>query len=572
MNVSSNSVTQTVEFALDHYKKHKAVTLVAQMQSGKTNTFFEIAKEMLKAKMVKRVVIFSGNNETLLKKQTLERVEEDPVLQYVCDVVFGSDLPKFQPELMTKTLYIWDESHYGQSDDQRVDKFCAKCGICPAGVDNTIISTVYTLFVSATPFSEVIDAKHSNKLVIFQTPSVGYYGISDMLANKKIHTFNDFDICAYERIMELKSSRVPKVGLVRLREYATGPSKFTILENLCKQNNLTIKLYDASSNDDELIQAIESKPLSSHVVVVKGKLRMGRTIEDKRNVLWAWETSEMSKADTRMQGFLGRFCGYNNISKGLHQNLDIDFWIHEKSGNAPNEYVNYFATLGRISPKSGMNITYHSKGRPIYKTFKFPDSAQIEMQKAKTSGLRSVSMNEICQELSIPDFPETLLDYRFFKRNEKMVFKENEVPYIPSGQGAAFNKEANIYTQCGEYWMLYAIDYIPAGTGTTKEEIFAKPLKHLYANGFMIGGPRMSSYSNASQMSEDILGLIRATKQTKCLQKKIQGPSQMTKEVYKALVSGIIHKQIKKQEKVVIQIPNVISETKECVVVDEINW
>ena len=120
--------------------------------------------------------------------------------------------------------------------------------------------------------------------------------------------------------------------------------------------------------------------------------------------------------------------------------------------------------------------------------------------------------------------------------------------------------------------MLYAIDYIPAGTGTTKEEIFAKPLKHLYANGFMIGGPRMSSYSNVYLMMEDILGLISATKQTKCLQKKIQGPSQMTKEVYKALVSGIIHKQAKTQKKVVIQIPNVISETKECVVVDEINW
>ena len=69
--------------------------------------------------------------------------------------------------------------------------------------------------------------------------------------------------------MELKSSSVPKVGLVRLREYATGPSKFTILENLCKQNNLTIKLYDASSDDDKLIEAIEGKPLSSHVVVVK---------------------------------------------------------------------------------------------------------------------------------------------------------------------------------------------------------------------------------------------------------------------------------------------------------------
>jgi len=572
MNVSSNSVTQTVEFALDHYKKHKAVSLVAQMQSGKTNTFFEIAKEMLKAKMVKRVVIFSGNNETLLKEQTLERVEKDPVLQYVCEVVFGSDLPKFEPQLMTNTLYIWDESHYGQSDEQRVDKFCAKCCICPAGVDNTIISTVYTLFVSATPFSVVIDAKHSNKLVIFQTPSAGYYGISDIMANKKIHKFDDFDTCANDRIMELKSSSEPKVGIIRLREYATGPSKFTILKNLCEQNNLSIKLYDASSRDDELISAIESKPLSSHIVVVKGKLRMGRTIKDKRNVLWAWETSEMSKTDTRMQGFLGRFCGYNNILDGLHQNLDVDFWIHEKSGNAPFEYVKYFATLGDIPPKSGMNITHNVRGRLIYKTFKFPDSAQIEMQKVKSPYTRSISMDKICQELSIPEFPKTLLNYRFLKKHNEMVFKEDEVPNVPGGQGAGFKKEANIYNQCGEFWMLYAVDFIPPGTGTTGEEIFAKPLKHLYRNGFMIGGPRMASYSDMSSMMEDMLGLIRATKQTKCSQKKIHGPFQMTKEVYKALVSGIIHKQIKKQEKVVIQIPNVISETKECVVVDEINW
>ena len=56
-------------FETDQY-----VLLAAQMQSGKTGTFMYVAEQMLMNNKVDQVVIFSGNRESLLKKQTLDRV------------------------------------------------------------------------------------------------------------------------------------------------------------------------------------------------------------------------------------------------------------------------------------------------------------------------------------------------------------------------------------------------------------------------------------------------------------------------------------------------------------------
>ena len=348
MPVISYSSERTSRLVMRHFKRNSFVALVAPMQSGKTTTYSAVAKQALESGLVQQVVVFSGNRETMLRDQTKKRVKD------FATVVWGPDLKHYIPNHYVPTLYIWDESHYGQSDDQEVDRFCARCGICPSGMDS--IPGVYCLSVSATPFSEVIDAENTNKLVIFQNTSKYYYGIANMLENGLIRTFTDYKD-QMDKLVEALSKTKSKVGLVRLRE-DKGENKLVMLQSICDKYNLQLTLYDASSDDDELTRAIETKPSKSHVVVVKGKLKMGKTIKDKRHVMFCMETAKSSNTDTLLQGLMGRFCGYKDPAKGLYLNKETCFYIHANNIDVPTDYVAYFRTLGERSPKTGMNLVF----------------------------------------------------------------------------------------------------------------------------------------------------------------------------------------------------------------------
>ena len=66
------------EQILDEFTRQQFVILLAQMQSGKTNTFKLVACEMLRQRIVKRVVIFSGNREVQLTEQLHDRKPASP--------------------------------------------------------------------------------------------------------------------------------------------------------------------------------------------------------------------------------------------------------------------------------------------------------------------------------------------------------------------------------------------------------------------------------------------------------------------------------------------------------------
>ena len=62
-----------MEEILVHFQKQAWGMLLAQMQTGKTNTFLLTACEMLRTGKVERVIIFSGNQETDLRDQLNEK-------------------------------------------------------------------------------------------------------------------------------------------------------------------------------------------------------------------------------------------------------------------------------------------------------------------------------------------------------------------------------------------------------------------------------------------------------------------------------------------------------------------
>ena len=566
----------TVFKTMEYFKTHQSVILVAPMQSGKTTTYFDVAIKTLNKCVVKKVVIFSGNRETMLRDQTIERVSKNEILKDVTEVVWGTDLKKYNPNLFINTLYIWDESHYGQSDDQEVDKFCAKCGICPSGIDS--LHGVYCLSVSATPFSEVIDVheEESNKVVIFQKPPKSYYGIKDMLKNDLIQSFDDYSIKMEELVCELSRSNEPKIGMFRLREDGKGENKLTILNRICDNYNISCKLYDKDAGDEALTNAIEEKPTKSHVIIVKGKLKMGKTIKDKRNVLFCMETAKKSNSDTLLQGLMGRFCGYEEPSKGLYLNKEVKFYIHKNNINGPSEYVNYFNTVGKSSPKTGMNIVYSTRDKLEYaKVEKI--NVGINDPKSILRAVQSKSdwVNEEHIISILKKIPEKGYKYKTWKGETPI--EEGVVPTIYAGHGGLdVGSKLNYYILNGCVYLVFSIKKIIREVTTTKKEIFSKRLKMLYQNGFVIGGPRIQSYIIISEMMNDIHKLIRASLITEGLiERKIQNKEgiRISKKVYEALKqNGVIYKKMNILEKVNIKMGCIITKDFDFVVVKDITW
>ena len=550
MSVISYSSEHTSRLVMHHYRSKQYVVLVAPMQSGKTTTYSAVAIQALKSGLVQKVVVLSGNRETMLRDQTKERVKD------FATVVWGPELKHYTPNSLIPTLYIWDESHYGQSDDQEVDRFCARCGICPSGMDS--IPGVYCLSVSATPFSEVIDAENTNKLVIFQNTSKYYYGIANMLENGRIRTFTDYKD-QMDKLVEALSKTKSKVGLVRLRE-DKGENKLEMLQSICDKYNLQLTLYDASSDDDELTRAIETKPSKSHVVVVKGKLKMGKTIKDKRHVMFCMETAKSSNTDTLLQGLMGRFCGYKDPAKGLYLNKETCFYIHANNIDGPTDYVAYFRTLGERSPKTGMNLVFGGNKLTYAPVLKIP---RVDKTNARE---KIQSLNATLSKIPVEGY--------CFRNQGKMILEEGVVPKIQPGHGAKFEKELNIYT-IGEWsYLLYAVSDTGIVT-TTKKEIFSKRLKMIYQNGFVIGGPRIQSFVEESGMLADIHKFISASKITGILgERKIQSKDgvRISMSVYESLNKGNIYKQMKKKEHVNIKVGRIISKDDAFVVVEDISW
>ena len=564
--MKSFSSEDTVTKALNHFKTNSFVSLVAQMQSGKTGTYLALAKAILKSALVAKVVIFSGNSETLLRDQTQERVDQDDYLNDKTKVVWGSELLKYIPDLDTPTLYVWDESHCAQSDDSRVDKFCLKCGICPAGGPS--LPGVKCLSVSATPFSEVIDATEDDtqKLVIFQKTPAAYYGIKQMLETNRIDSYADYAVKMDSLVKRLSRSAVPKVGVIRLREDGKGVNKLAVLRQICEKYQISFELYDAHSDDDSLMAAIETQPTESNIVVVKSKLCMGKTIKDKRHVMWCLETAKTSNADTTLQGLLGRFCGYDNPSKGEYLNKKTRFFVSQKNIGGLTDYVKYFRTCGENgTPKRAMNVVKSHRDKVTYApVIKLP---LIDKAKVKS----------IIDALHIPGLTQIpVKGYRFFAPG-KMVLSEGAVPKIEPGHGAKYREELNIYN-IGEWsYLVYAEGFVAAGSiTTTKKEVFSKRLKTLYRNGFVIGGPRPESFVHVREMVIDIRKLIQMWKVSDGLmESKIQnnGAVRISLKVYESLkYKGFVYRRMEQLEHVRIKLGRVVSQDVEYVVVEDISW
>ena len=318
--------------------------LMAQMQSGKTETFLFIAAEMLRLRFVLNVVIFSGNADTMLKDQIVNIVtnqvnpeksfynkyriylKQNMIPDEECDriigdmlkagtvrVQWGTELAKYQGP-NKHTLFIWEESHYAQNKNQMPSKMLKRVGISANGdVDQLASKGNYVVSVSATGFSEFSDNHHLNqgKWLELLQPGAGYNSVNDMKNGDRIVRYDDVADGILDALSKSTKNK-PMYGLIR----ATKTMETKILPIL-QRRGWKVVSYDSLPETGDEGEAVwnnmHNAPTQNTAIILKGKCRMGQNVE-KAHLLFCFETAQNSKTDTVLQSFVGRACGYSTGS------------------------------------------------------------------------------------------------------------------------------------------------------------------------------------------------------------------------------------------------------------------
>ena len=338
------------------------VVVAALMQSGKSDTYMMVGAELLRLGKVSSVVIISANSDVVLKNQTKDTkqfwrayrkylgfngiLSADDAADFVDDakdfvsVIWGTEL-KTETKILNNALIIWEESHYGQSNQQMIDEWFRAQGISPDG--SGCANGNIVLSVSATPFSECIDiGKHcQTKKVVHLSPGPSYWGVDDMMENDVILPF---DVKLLPTMLgELKDARADGRNAAIIRLSGKQAALESSIRRHCAKKQILCQDMNAGS-DEKDINALLSSTDEPMVVLIKGMLRMGKRIERKDRLLWCLETSTDPNHDTTLQGLLGRCCGYTEGGSGPdikvylspRQVQNLEDWGTDKAGKAMN--------------------------------------------------------------------------------------------------------------------------------------------------------------------------------------------------------------------------------------------
>jgi hypothetical protein len=370
---------ETFQKILQNAVENPYISLVAQMQSGKTDTFLLCAFEFLRLGMVDSVILFSGNADTELKKQTQESIAEfgfgkySNYLQFVAGlghmesqsiyiqnkpkikVVWSGDLPKYTTTSQY-TLFIWEESHFAQGKDMLPSHFLQSIQVPPTGnSDNALTNKQnYFLSVSATPFSEIanIVLQNQSKKIVYMPPPPSYRGVEYFMKHGMIMGHDNLADDLYEAI-ESAETRTQKhiYGVVRC--YGALEQIFTHVATECGWDIQHYNLKTKNTIDRSIELSVE--PPRNTLVFIKGALRMGKRVE-KAHIGFVFESSESPNTDTVLQGLLGRMCSFDNVDH-------IRIYLHNRvmeSGEL-EKYLQFIDSLQKdilpsFMPTLGMNM------------------------------------------------------------------------------------------------------------------------------------------------------------------------------------------------------------------------
>lgn len=367
--------SETLEYMCDGIPNVRWVVLFAQPQSGKTNTYYYIAYEMLRTKKIKNIVVICGNPDKDLKEQTslsqtvssryYERylrkkfgMADADIEMIISDIkenthlIWGKDLTK-EPEFKEDTLIIWDESHAAQKVGMRPDTFFKNMDItCDGDIEKLEKNNNYVLSVSATPFSELSDLTHEEgnqfKHKVYLEVDDDYYGIEKMIETGKLQGFKNWKTKLDEAIKKTnENSALPKYALIRVKNDSLSDEVKTIAFSNGWETKECNSDKSAEMNN---LDCLKKEPIKRTIIIIKGMCRMGKVV-NKKHLTFVMETSNDSKSDVVLQGLVARMFGWH------HQFRTIDVYINEKILNR-DEFVRYIGQINgeNVIPSRATNL------------------------------------------------------------------------------------------------------------------------------------------------------------------------------------------------------------------------
>ena len=340
--------------------------LLAQMQSGKTETYLLVACKMLIASKVDQVIIFSGTSELCLKKQledtlsgkigvfykklanfcSTERkisIEEatreverfkHQVVDKKIKILWGVELNKYRGP-SEKTLFIWEEAHYAQTEGQKPDRFLQRLRIPADGNSHALKErNNFMITISATPFSELVDLirNKQSKQVCYMEPGEGYNSVKRIKESGHLHAFNTIEE-GLENALTKAGSKCC-YGIVRV----CGTKKEEKVAQICSRKGWEVVFFDSLKEGeikrrgeevwDEMIHSVQ--PTHQIIIVIHEKCRMGHNLS-KSYLSFVMETSVKPDTDTILQGLLGRVCGYPESRTAEDNIYEVDVYLSIKS-------------------------------------------------------------------------------------------------------------------------------------------------------------------------------------------------------------------------------------------------
>jgi hypothetical protein len=380
--VFDNQIETAKEIIYNFYttEKNRWNLLFAEMQSGKSGTFFSIPYIISRNNvLVKKlgidmfesqinVFLLTGMNEKELISQFEKDIDGFTGMDITKNVLHNSEMRKFlsKPEdtwntsdktvinrMRKNSLILIDESHYGSDKDQILDKFLKKIlKINPNG-DNQPLeeNNIYVVSISATPMAEFINANLSDfkKKIIPLKNSNGYYGITSMFNNNKVFESYDlkdnFSVDSFlDRILNNKKNgyilvrcNIKQQHLIKRR---IGERMITELAKPIEYNQWSKSNILDNQGINEILYDIPDKKT---IIFLKGLLRAGKRV-DTKNIIMVHDTS-ISNVDTTVQSLLGRCCGYG-------KNQDIEIYCDKFSAEKYKKWIESGYDLKLVPDKS----------------------------------------------------------------------------------------------------------------------------------------------------------------------------------------------------------------------------
>lgn len=450
--VFDNQIASAMDVIENFKNGNRWCLLMAEMQSGKSGTFFSVPYIIARNQTIKEELNLVDDNINMFlltpmsDSELVQQFEQDIVnftgVEIKRNVIHNNEMQKFLKtpkdewtttdintinKMKTNSVILIDESHYGSDKNQILNTFLEEILEISATGESTILKekNIYVLSISATPMAERISVDDTTikKKIIPLKNTKDYFGIVGMWETNKIK--QSFNLNNKEGINELVNviNKLPENGYVLVRANDRGDKDIEdIIKEIpneieCINYNMETKKSIFSNTDINDILSV--KPNGRKIIFFKGKLRAGQRVKTEHVIMV--HDSHKSTSDTTAQSFLGRCCGYS-------KNRNIEIYCDLKSAKEYYEWVK--SGFAKLSTPKAKNVFKETSKittkklieKPIVRIVDDVDILAILGKKIKTVEEKL----KIVQYLNEPILNDVLDDDNFIISRISRVSEDNK--------------------------------------------------------------------------------------------------------------------------------------------------